>query len=291
MCSATCKAVPTSHLILFTDLDGTLLDHHSYSWAAAQEALEEIERQHVPLVFCTSKTRAEVDALRRKMGTGHPYITENGGGIFFPHGYFPQRIAGATSIGRQHCIALGRRYAEVAEALDAIAAESRVEVVGFHHMTAREIAQNTNLEPRQAELARLRDFDEPFFFAGGGKAAEKSFMEAARGRGFQTARGGRFWHLFAGSDKGRAVRRLMQLYRGAFPRAPLHFVALGDSGNDLPMLEAAGRAVLVPQPGGNFDKEVLARLPRITRALAPGPAGWNQAVLNLLRPTVQQSFR
>ena len=80
--------LPTN-LVVFTDLDGTLLDHHSYSWAAAEEALKELERRRVPLVLVTSKTRAEVEALQRKLGSVQPFVTENGGGIFIPHGYFP----------------------------------------------------------------------------------------------------------------------------------------------------------------------------------------------------------
>ncbi|HEY4579910.1 MAG TPA: HAD-IIB family hydrolase, partial [Candidatus Acidoferrales bacterium] len=66
-------------MIVFTDLDGTLLDYHTFSWTAANEALAEIERRRVPLVFCTSKTRAEIEALRRKIGNAHPFISENGG--------------------------------------------------------------------------------------------------------------------------------------------------------------------------------------------------------------------
>src|SRR5713226_6564538 len=83
------------HLI-FTDLDGTLLDARTYSWAGAEPALAEIERRRIPLVLVTSKTRAEVEPLRRKLGHAHPFITENGGGVFIPDGYFNLKIPGAA---------------------------------------------------------------------------------------------------------------------------------------------------------------------------------------------------
>lgn len=269
--------------ILFTDLDGTLLDHDSYSWAAAQDALDELARRRMPLVFVTSKTRAEVDALRRKMGHTHPFVTENGGGIFIPLSYFQKRIADAVPAGHQHiCIPLARAYAEITAALDELAEETGASVVGFHHMSAREIAQNTGLTSREAELARQREFDEPFFFAGG-EPEQQRFIEAARRRGLTIARGGRFWHLFGGSDKGRAVRRLMTLFREALRGATrVRAVALGDSANDLPMLQAADTAVLVAKPGGVYDEEVLAGMPRIVRAPGTGPSGWSAAVLELL---------
>ena len=277
-----------SHHLIFTDLDGTLLDQRTYSWAAAEEALAEIERQRVPLIFVTSKTRAEVEGLRQKLNNAHPFITENGGGIFIPEGYFNLRLEGARRIARYHCLALGKSYEEVTTALEELSAETGVETVGFHQMTAREIAQNTGLTFREAELARQRDFDEPFFFAGATEQAIQRLLEAARRRGMEVSRGGLFWHLSVGSDKGQAVRRLLQLYRRALPRTRLRSIGLGDSQNDLSFLATVDWAVLLPRPDGSFDSEALAPSPRIPRGAAPGPAGWNQAVVQVLGATGPQ---
>ncbi len=267
--------------LIFTDLDGTLLDHHNYSFAGAEEALAEVDRRRIPLVLVTSKTRAEVEVLRGKLGHGHPFVTENGGGIFIPDGYFNLRLEGATRAGRYFCIALARPYAEMCVALDELAEETGASVAGFHHMRPREIAQNSGLPLKQAELAADREFDEPFFFAGASDAAIRAFAEAAKRRSLSVVRGSRFWHLFAGSDKGRAVRRLIQLYRDA-EHLRFRTIGLGDSPNDIPLLMAVDRPVLLPFPGGAFAPEVESRLPRLARAPAPGPAGWNQAVLKLL---------
>ncbi|HEV8385219.1 MAG TPA: HAD-IIB family hydrolase [Candidatus Acidoferrales bacterium] len=272
-----------SHIVFFTDLDGTLLDQHTYSWREASEALAEIERRKIPLVFCTSKTRAEVEFLRRKIGNTHPFITENGGGIFVPHGYFPRRVEGATTVKTFHCLALARPYSEILDALDEIAAQAGVEAVGFHKMSAKEIAENSGLDAEQVQLARQRDYDEPFFLAGATPKQEEHFIRLARDRKIEVVRGTRFWHIHAGSDKGRAVRELMKYYRAARRGEKLRAIAFGDSANDLPMLAAADVAVLLPKPDGSFDEAVLAKLPRVTRGSAPGPAGWNEAVLELLQ--------
>ncbi|HON96275.1 MAG TPA: HAD hydrolase family protein [Deltaproteobacteria bacterium] len=74
-------------LIVFTDLDGTLLNHGDYSWEAARPALEKTRALGIPLVICTSKTRPEVELLRAEIGVAGPFIVENGGGIFFPREY------------------------------------------------------------------------------------------------------------------------------------------------------------------------------------------------------------
>jgi len=280
------------HLI-FTDLDGSLLDRDTYSWAAAEDSLREIKRRRVPLILVTSKTRAEVEVLRRQLGQAHPFVTENGGGIFIPARYFSGPVEGAHRRGDYHCYALARPYTEIIAALKEIAEEAGTKVVGFHQMTAREIARRTGLNSDQAELARRRDFDEPFFFARASQRAKQKFARTAMRRGLQVVCGGRFWHLVAGSDKGRAVRELIRLYRAA-RRHRWHSVGLGDSATDLPMLLAVDLAVLLPQPGGRCAREVVSRLPHVMRGSLPGPAGWNQAVLQLLaasRPEKRRGAR
>ena len=262
-----------SRLVIFTDLDGTLLDHDTYSFSAARPALLALRRLQVPLVFCTSKTRAEVAPLRRLLSNAHPFIVENGGGIVIPRSYFGH--------GTPNRIELGRPYAEIAAALDELARKSRARVRGFHHLTAQQIAAATGLPLTEARLAKKREYDEPFWFLGARGAARARFVRLARTGGLDLTTGGRFWHLFSGSDKGLAVRRLVALYRRSSAR-PLRTLALGDAENDLPMLRAVNRAVLLPRPDGSFDRAVLRSLPRVRRGSAPGPVGWNEAVLRAL---------
>lgn len=275
------------HLI-FTDLDGTLLDHRTYSWAGAEPALEEIERRRIPLVLVTSKTRAEVEPLRRKLGHGHPFITENGGGVFIPDGYFNLKIPGAERHTRYLCLPLARPYAEALAALDEISKAAGVSVVGFHEMTGREIAQNTGLPPRDAELAKQREFDEPFFIAGATDETTRAFREEAAKRKVTLTFGGRFWHISIGSDKGRAVRELVKLYQAGL-RTRLTTIGLGNAQADLPLLRAVREPVLIPDSQGGFDEEVLKALPKIHRADSPGSAGWSDAVLHLIGPVPTRS--
>ncbi len=271
----------TARHVIFSDLDGTLLDHDTYSWAPAEEALEEVKRRRVPLVLVTSKTRAEVEVLRRKLENAHPFVTENGGGLFVPNGYFNLPMAGSTRAGHYHCFALGKPYREVVAALEEIAQKAGVAVAGFHDMSVREVAENTGMSARQAELAREREFDEPFFFAGANEEAMRRFAELAREQGFQMTRGGRFWHLFSGSDKGRAVRQLIGLYRKAMG-ARTRFVGIGDSANDIPLLAAVDLAVLLPQANGEFDPQATVHARGVRRGTAAGPAGWNETILHIL---------
>ena len=74
--------------IIFTDLDGTLLDHNTYSFKKAFPALRIIKKKKIPLIICTSKTKGEIEHYRKKLKNNHPFVSENGGAIFIPKDYF-----------------------------------------------------------------------------------------------------------------------------------------------------------------------------------------------------------
>jgi mannosyl-3-phosphoglycerate phosphatase len=273
------------HLI-FTALEGALVDPRTDSFAGAEEALSELERRKIAFVLLTTRTREEIEPLRRKLGHNHPFVTENGGGIFFPDGYFSLRIPGAVRVARYLSVAQGRPYAEVCEALDEIAEEAAVGVAGFHHMSLREVADNTGVRPRSAELARAREFDEPFYFTSADEKAIARFVEAARERGFDTRRGSTFWHLSAKCDAARAVRTLTQLFREA-THIKLRLVGIGGGQVDLPWLRAVDHAILLPdsrEPAEPSSQplENLGGTRTIVMGDAPGAVGWNQAILNII---------
>ncbi len=273
------------HLI-FTALEGALVDPQTDSFSGAEEALSELERRKIAFVLLTARTREEIDPIRRKMGHNHPFVTENGGGIFFPDGYFSLRIPGCVRTARYLSIAQGRPYAEVCEALDDIAEECAVGVAGFHHMSLREIADNAGLRPRSAELARAREFDEPFYFTSADDKAIARFVEAARARGFDTRRGQTFWHLSARCDAARAVRTLAHLFREA-THIKLRLVGIGGGEQDLPWLRAVDHAVLLPDSReaakpSEHPQETPDRIRTIAMGDAPGAIGWNKAILNII---------
>src|SRR5271168_3065286 len=98
-------------LVLFTEPLDVFPPEARSPGDGAEEALQELERRQVPLVFASRGTRMEVEFTRRKMGIHHPFITENGGGLFVPEGHFRQRIADSETIRHYHRISLARPYA------------------------------------------------------------------------------------------------------------------------------------------------------------------------------------
>jgi len=268
--------------VIFTDLDGTLLDYHTYSFTAALSALELIKEKNIPLIICSSKTRAEIEQWKKRIDNPHPFVSENGGGIFIPHAYFPadnlQSVwSRIESVNGYTVLVLGTSYTILRETLEEVRRDG-FEVKGFSDMDAAEVAQITELSPEEAALAKKRDFDEPFVFSGGGARLE-ALVAAIEAKGLRCIAGGRLLHLTGDNDKGKAVELLTQLYRKKF--GEITTLALGDSPNDFPMLEHVDHPILVRNYEGKHDSRI--RLPNLIKADGIGPEGWAQAVINFIQ--------
>ena len=248
---------------------------------AVSEALFEIERRKIPLVLSTRGTRAQLEVLRRKIGHGHPFITEGGGGLFLPDGYFSLRLEGATRAARYLCVPFGRSSREAGTAADDIARQAGAEIVRYAEMSAREIARNAGVSEPEAQASREREFSERFFFAGNVDLAMQSFENIAREQNWEIRRSEPFWELCSGNDEGKALRYLMRLYRQAL-RSRIRSVGIGASFDDLSLLAASDQAFILPAAAGRFDDQLLSKLPNSAKIALPGAAGWNQTVVDVL---------
>src|SRR5438105_1123222 len=105
-------------LVIFSDLDGTFLDHNTYTPGEALPTFQDCLSAGIPVVFCSSKTRAEMEPLLRELGARDPFIPENGGAIFMPRSYFPFRVDFHAAIDRYQVIQLGTPYPVLTSTLD-----------------------------------------------------------------------------------------------------------------------------------------------------------------------------
>jgi len=252
--------------VVFTDLDGTLLDTQTYSFEAARPALERLRRTARPLVFTTSKTRAEVELWRRRTTNRHPFIFENGAAVAIPPGYFP--------FPAPERIEFGAPYSALVQALERAERRSGCRVRSFHHMSAGEVAAACGLPLDQAVLAKQREFDEPFEVLEG--CVEK-LTQALEAQGLRWTRGGRFHHVLGASDKARAVTELTALYRRAY--RDVRTIGLGDGWNDLDFLRVVDLPVIIASP---HSAELAAALPRARVTETPAPEGWNHVLLEMI---------
>ena len=249
-----------------SDLDGTLLDHH-YRWDAAASTIDWLQQQSVPVMPCTSKTAEEVERFRRAAGLSDPFIVENGGAI---HG---QNAAGEPweeALGADHA-ALRPRLAE----LEALVGEP---LRALEELTDHDGQRLLGLQGADLTRAQRRRWSVPFVPPSA--PGRQRLPALAASLGLQVVQGNRMGHLLGAEvSKGRALLALKQRLQAS----QVQVLALGDSPNDLPLLEVADVAVVVPGPEGphpGFREALETR--RFLLAPQPHAAGWAAAVRSVL---------
>lgn len=266
---------PKTNIVIFTDLDGTLLDHHTYSCEVAMPLVASLNKAGVAIVFCSSKTQSEQEVYRKKLGIASPFIVEDGGAIFISKGYFPFPYEYHRVIGGYQVIELGMPYWEIRRILKEISENNNMAIYGFGDMDAAQIASLTGLDVAQARLAKMREYEETLNLTGSEPEIRLSLSKIEEA-GLKWSKGGRFYSVGGGTNKGRAVSILARLFKRKLGQ--LKTIGVGDSLNDVPMLAEVDVPVLVKKPGNYWEKIELKNLRRIEGV---GPQGWVKAIREL----------
>lgn len=261
-------------LMVFTDLDGTLLDHKNYSWQTALHAIKKLHALNFPLIFNSSKTYSEMIQLSEQMNNHHPFIFENGSSIAIPHKYFTHRIQEQNEI-----IHFGESYQTILEILTKLRKRYQYKFIGFNDASVEDIMAMTNLDKNHAFLAKQRQSSEPIKWLDSDSVL-KDFKARLRENHLTLIKGGRFYNVMGQCSKGEAIFWLLKQYQQAEPETDWITVALGDSPNDIPMLESVAYPILISNP--DISAPDIKKLKNITTPRQPGPEGWNKAIHDLI---------
>ncbi|MEJ2619041.1 MAG: HAD-IIB family hydrolase [Candidatus Thiodiazotropha sp.] len=250
--------------LVFTDLDGTLLDHHSYDFSPALPALEILKKNQVPVIPISSKTYAELSVHKEQLELNGPMVAENGAVIIYPNEQ-PQVAPPG--------------YLRMRDFLVDSRADTDFEFIGFGDMSDQQVMEATGLDRASAQLARQRLASEPLLWRSDEESLRR-FKRRAEAAGMRLLQGGRFLHLLSDTDKGKAIIHIVNHLRSQGAKID-KTIALGDSDNDRAMLMAADIPIIVRKHDGSHL--TLPERPDTRVTEEPGPAGWNQALLDLIR--------
>ncbi|WP_320664561.1 mannosyl-3-phosphoglycerate phosphatase-related protein YedP [Prochlorococcus sp. MIT 1223] len=258
----------TSEVWIVTDVDGTLMDHH-YDLSPALPTLSLLKKNSIPVILCTSKTSAEVRLIRKEIDNIDPFIIENGGAIYGNH----------KNTNEEWEIVLGSSYKQLRKIFDSLSAEIGYSLIALNDLSNGEINKLTGLNNSQIDLALQRHWSVPFL-----NPPEKyhqklnTLLDKYKINIFQ---GNRMSHLLGrGSHKGKAVTHLKKFLKAKNVKV----IGLGDSPNDLPLLQIADISVIVPGSSGP-NKALVSGMNNKDYIVAPyeGAKGWSYVLEDLIK--------
>lgn len=265
-----------SNIIIFSDLDGCLLNKADYSFAAAKSVLKRIQALQIPLVLASSKTESEMRTIADEMKLADaPLICENGGAIFWSrssveipkveddHKTWPKTVLGAERV----------RILEILRNLKA-----KFQFESFEDMGIEGVMKSTDLPKERAEAALARSSTEPLLWHDDESKIE-AFRSELMAASLTLTRGGRFWHVAGKTDKGLAMQEVRRQYRRVGDQSAIT-LAIGDSPIDQGMLDVADYPIGIPAPDGVVHVTVNAHNGRISSK--DGAAGWAESVTQVL---------
>ncbi len=255
--------------IVVTDLDGTLLDHQTYEFTPAADAIQQLAKHDIPIILNSSKTRAEILAIRSELNNQEPFVCENGGVLC---GIAPESND-QDSTTQEHIQYLGTPRSQFLASLDHLKKKLDLDYQGFATASVDDVVQWTGLAPSDAQKAMTREATEPLLWQDTELALAK-FRQELKALELQCVRGGRFHHVMGNFHKASCFAKLKTYYARHW-LTEVQIIALGDSQNDLPMLEQADRAIVIPAKHGVMLKPNNKSTFLASQA---GPYGWQEGI-------------
>jgi mannosyl-3-phosphoglycerate phosphatase len=249
-------------VVAFVDIDVSPLPPADGRGALAR-MLELLARERITLIFCSRRTRAQVESTRQGFGIFHPFITESGGAVFLPERYFGSHVENTRSVGGYEAFEFATHYDVVVEALRRAADRLGIGVLGFSDMSVEQVARECGLSLLEARLAKLREYGEPFRLLAANPVAERRLFRLLESTGVNCRRVGEFHVATSAAGPQSAIALLTTLYRVAFGSVLTAAAAEGSGTSDLlPHVDAAFDPIVLNQ---DDPRAGLAWLERIVQ--------------------------
>ena len=194
-------------------------------------------------------------------------------------------------------IELGKPVDNIRAKLSAIRKKYTINFKGVADVSVEELSNIVSMPLEQAKRMADRRFGETILQIERKDVAR--LIKYAKDEGMRVIHGGRFFDVTIGNDKGKAVEILRNLFKNKF-HDDVTFFGIGDSTNDVSMLNLMDVPILVQKPDRswldyeikmleNVDSSNISNISNnnnnIIKINGIGPNGWENAVDKIILET------
>ena len=239
----------TKSFLIFSDIDGTFMNHKSYSYSVLKKYIF-LLKDRCQLIFNSSKTFEEINELNKTLKIRSPFIVENGACIFFPKNY--NQIFFDKNFFK-HSNYFGYKLTKKnSQSLitDINHLKKKYKFSFFSEISDFQLKKITNLNIQKLKKSRMRMFSNPLFWEDK-ESKKEQFKKEINSLGYEMSFGGRFLHLSDSYNKGIAVKEFLKILR-LKKKKVYKTISVGDSNNDVSMLEQTDYSCIIKSSKKNF---------------------------------------
>jgi mannosyl-3-phosphoglycerate phosphatase family protein len=251
-------------VLIFTDLDGSLLHRETFKFDEIKDYLMELISKGILIIPNSSKTEKEILEFNYELGSNLPYISENGAainGLDLLNSDLPKELI------------LSREKDDILKIFkNIVPLNIQNKCKWLSEMDEKNQSLILGLKYQKLKSALDRKFTVPFVF-NGSKNEKKELAKIIKNKGLYLQEGGRVIHLTDKANKAKALQVFVRFFKKN--NKNIKTIAVGDNYNDLDMLKTSDFPCLVFN-----DKFTLDEIPinNLITTNKPSPEGWADVI-------------
>lgn len=255
----------TSKILIFTDLDGTLLDRETFKFESIKNFIKDLISKNVSIIPNSSKTNLEIINFNKDLDKKLPFIVENGAAIYgmnLINPSFPEKIV------------LSRDTDEILKIFNDGVPSKLASKCKFILKLKKEIQLKIfGLPEEKLSLALNREYSIPIKFEGD-RNEKNDLLKILKKINLSLQEGGRVINLCDKVSKARAMIKVIKIFK-KIENQKIVTIGVGDNYNDLEMLKNSDIPCLVFNDKFKLDK---INIDNCIVSRKPAPDGWEEVV-------------
>ena len=257
-------------IIIFTDLDGSLLDKKTFKFDIIEDYFKELISSGIIIILNSSKTESELLDFNKQNNLNLSFISENGSsihGLNKIHQNLPDKVI------------ISRSKNEIQKIYDKnISLDLKNKIVPILELNIDEQKEIFGLPLDKLSLATKRMYSIPVLFKGT-DIDRNNFFKVINDIGLTAQSGGRIINVCDNTNKSKAMFKTLQLLKKEL-NTEIITIGVGDNENDIEMLRQVDFPCLVKNE--NFDSSLI-NIDNLIRSNEPSPKGWADVIKTTLQ--------